>query len=64
MRDEQLGKNDLAGLTFYCAQPETVRVYVESQGTVTPVHPLRVNAADEAQRRSVTILASGQPGHG
>jgi hypothetical protein len=58
MRDEQLSKKDLAGLTFYCAQPETVRVYVESQRTVTPVHPLRVNAADEAQRRSVTILAS------
>ena len=52
---------DLADMTFYCDQPDAVRVCLQTPDGVEPVSAVRVNPADETGRQSITLLPRGGP---
>jgi hypothetical protein len=56
-RGDPFSLEQLADLTFYCEQPETVRVRLETADGLTLVESTRANPPDETSRPSITILA-------
>lgn len=56
-----LRAGDLANLTFYCPNPETTRVYLETEEGLRQIDSVRANPADVLGRRSLTLLPSAGP---
>lgn len=58
--NRRLSPDDLAGLTFYCDQPETTRVDLQGADTLEVVRCVRPNPADATGRRSITIRSGDE----